>query len=302
MSGRSRALITGALLASAARSAAADSSASGISWAAWSVSTTEGLWRGRSHEGEPLTYLFDGDPATCWVFSGKSPDPSYGVPHALDLVPAAGELPPVDALRVMNGDNASEESYRRRSRVVRLGVWSGGRQVADVRLPERPGWHVVPLPAYSGPELHLELLEISRGREDVVCLAGLELLREGAPVGWELPVLVIGCDGGEAVSDTSYLMTRDGEQLAADDAGFFGRGAVWSGDGRLVASVTRGATQDEAWIADAREGRIVTRKRLAPLPPEVPYEMAWRGTTLTVRPDPTEAEPGQGEAATLVAP
>lgn len=301
MTPRTRIAVAAALLAGHPTDAAADSSASCISWAAWSVTTTEGLWRGRSHQGDPLTFLLDGDPSTCWVFAGASPDPSYGTPHALDIGPAGDELP-VDGLRIMNGDNRSEEHYRRRSRVVRLGVWSGGQQVADVALPQELGWHAVALPAGTAADLHLELLEIRQGKDAAICLAGLELLREGAPVPWDLPRCVIASDGGEAVSDTSYLMTRDGARLAADDAGFFGGGAAWSADGRHVASVARGTEKDEAWIADAREGSIVRRQSLAPLPPEVPYLVQWKGTSVTVRPDPSEAAPGQGESVTLELP
>jgi hypothetical protein len=301
---RRRAWLLAALAAvAAAPDGRADGSASGISWPGWSVTTTEGLWRGRKHTRYPLTSLFDGDAATPWVFSGTTPDASYEVPHALDLE-RTGEPVVVDGLRIMNGHNRSAELYRTNDRVMRLGVWIDGKKAADARLPDRPGWHAVALPRGAHRSIHLELLEIRKGSVDDVCLGGLELLDGGEPLPMGLPALVIGHDGGEAVSDTAYLMDRRGTRLAADDAGFFGGGAAWDAAARHVASVARGAGTDELWVADAWSGRIVATLKLRPLPAEVPYAIAWHGATVRVRPDPAEAEPGQGEAAelTLAAP
>jgi hypothetical protein len=288
-----RAVATALLLATAA-AASADDSASGISWGGVRVASTEGLWRGRKHDAYPLTHLFDGDPATCWAFAGTTPDTSYGVPHALDIhlqVPRRA-----DGVRIMNGHNGTDSLYRENHRVTRIAIWSGGEPVADASLPERTGWHVVPFPEHDVANLHVELAAIAKGPRGDLCLAGLELVHRGRSVDLGMPLLVIGTDGGEAVSDTSYLMTRQGRRLARDEAGFFGGGAAWDAAGRHVAAVERGESRDRIWIADARDGRIVAEREVPAPPPEVPYALSWEGRRLRAGPDPSE---GDGPAVTL---
>lgn len=258
--------------------ARADDSPTHVRWKGWTVTSSEGLWRGRKHRGYPLTYLFDDDPSTAWVFSGRQPDRDLGNPYYLTL--RADAPVQVDEIRIMNGYNKSRATFVRNNRVVEMRVLGAGDAPGTVALPDEMGWHAVRLPGAATGQLILEFTQFKQGAEDDLCLSGLALFFHGRKLDLRMPQVVIQSDGGEAESNTSYLMTRAGRRLAGDEAGpYESGGAAWSADGKRVASLER----QEAlrfWVADATTGKILLKRPVPHLTGNDEYEIEWSGPRL----------------------
>jgi len=270
-------LLWGSLLPVPAR---ADNSPTLVRWKGWTVLSSEALWRGRKHREYPLTYLFDGDPKTAWVFSGTRPDADGEGRFTLTLNPEAGVL--IDELRIMNGYNKSRELFYRNSRVTEIKIRRFRRTEIDepkaVSLPDELGWHSIPLGPARVTNLDLNFTRVQKGPVDDLCISELALYYQGRKVDMGMPAVVIQSEGGEAESDTSYLMARDGRRIIGDEAGLFKcGGAVWSPDGRRVSSLVRDKGSASLWIADAQTGRLVLRQPVPRLTQDDEYELKWRG-------------------------
>ncbi|HVF85520.1 MAG TPA: hypothetical protein VM821_06040, partial [Abditibacteriaceae bacterium] len=87
------------------------SSPSSVWWPAWTISSSEELSGGIEYSKNeytpsfPLSFLFDNDPRTAWVYSAKSKEFSdpFDSRYGIELKPTKPIV--IDGLRLMNGQN-----------------------------------------------------------------------------------------------------------------------------------------------------------------------------------------------------
>jgi hypothetical protein len=176
-------------LAFASQAVHADRVCAGISWPGCSVDTNEEHWSDEVGLRYPVTYLVDDDPRTAWVFQGRIPeaqDPGRGyLPHPPFTVCVRFDEPQlVDGIRIMNGYNKDAATFLRNNRVTEIEVRFGGyvqwarsdTPVKRFSLPDRMGWHEIRFGGTSVRSLVICLVGFEKGRDNDVCLSGLEVL------------------------------------------------------------------------------------------------------------------------------
>jgi hypothetical protein len=246
-----------------------------IQWADWTIESGEGSTENHIHRGFPLTYLVDDDPSTAWVFSDKL-DPIYR-PVDYHHITIWFEKPRfVDELRIMNGYNKSEELFRRNDRVVEMTVAndrSGNAIVRRVTLTDRMGWHSVRLPRREYDCLTVVFTELVRGRDDDLCISGIELRDGGVKLPWHLPAYVLYDPGGHCScgGDDWSIMSRTGKVRGAfgdashSPSGRYAAGVIWGRDDRA-----------EMRVGDLETGETVYRWRGLPLGGDWEWEVEWK--------------------------
>ncbi len=174
-----------------------DGTATLISWPGWTCSSTEDLSLGRKHTSFPLTYLFDNDPATAWVFSGTGKHAETGrTGFAIDLSRDEGERAViVDGIWIMNGYNKSRELFARNNRITELQVYVNWKLVKTVALADSMGWHKISIPQQPVKDMALRFTKFARGRDDDVCVSEIALYDRGKKVGLKMPKAVEFTEG-----------------------------------------------------------------------------------------------------------
>lgn len=254
------------------RLAVAGSSA--IWWPGWSVSSSEDLSEKPKYSSYPLSLMFDGDPATAWVYSSTLDDrdkAQWPTRYGVELEPRRPIV--VDGLRMMNGQNQNPARFRRNNRVVQIRVTlTTGRKksLKTFGLSDRMGWHSVSWPRVAVNGVKIELTGLHQGRDNDVCISELQLLSHGRNIKMGMPRAVMFYDGLEGCG-AALLISRAGKVLdgIATEVGYKDK---WNSNGRFVSGFAFGSAP-HLWIADAWQGRII---RSIPQPgsnPEPDY--AW---------------------------
>lgn len=286
---KKQALLVFVLVAAAA---VADYAPTGIHWKGWLIESSEDLSDGKRHTSYPLTFLFDGDPRTAWVFSGipqkrEASEVEFAREYwhgnyAISLEP---ETPiRIDALCIMNGYNKSAHAFTTNDRVAAFEIWTGGRYdgarlVKRVALTDKMGWHRVKVPATRFGTLALVFTKRYAGKVHDLCISGLKLESKGKTVDMHMPNLVMASDGSECgCGSNASVMTRSGKKLDCDEQDEGAQG-VFSPDGVHVAGIScewNSSTSSNAhlWVYNVRTGkRVVWRKA----PKSDDYEVVWSG-------------------------
>lgn len=290
------------LAAAAASRAGADSSPTALVWPDATVASSEGRAQGYRQTKFSLANLVDNDARTTWVFRGGGKtwrDEGWSAPRAVSLAPARPVL--ADGLWLMNGDNRRPDLFLRNDRITRVRLILtparsrslGERTVKETTLADAMGWHKIALPRQAWRKIEIVFVAVKNGTgpSAELCASEITLARSGKPLSvLRPPALAVFQFGGEAESlDSVLLQTRTGAVLARDEAELFGGGAVWSQNGRFVASVERRkAGGDVLWIGDARRGRVVRRVALPQQTKNADYYvLRWQGErTVAVATEP----------------
>jgi hypothetical protein len=229
-----------------------------IKWNGWVIKSSED---GNIHEGQnryPLTYLFDGDPTTAWVFRGPRESETRHFEWKSRYGIALNPSKPVqiDGIRIMNGYNKSQELFLKNNRFLRMSIRLDGKLVKTVSLSDKMGWHTVSLPKQKVSEIELYFTQIRRGKIDDVCVSGLELLGRGKPLPMNMPNAVLYSLGSSCGcgSNPSFITLR-GKRLA-EDFMTEGEGVEWSPNKRYVASIDRYKGKDSVWIGDFERAKV----------------------------------------------
>jgi len=232
--------------------------AASIAWPEWTVYSSENFQDHHVPHTYPLTYLFDSDPTTAWVFRGSekpwdSPDHLLGGGHyVVRLSPKRPVI--IDRLRLMNGYNKDVATFARNNRVTHVRITllaNGQRFVKEVDLTDRAGWHTVRLPRRAITGILVEMTAFVPGPDNNICLSELALFDGMHRIDMHVPRAVVYSDGeGEQFLPEDIVMTRKGDTIATtlEDS------AVWSPSGRYIAGV---ATSGVAWIVDSRDGHLL---------------------------------------------
>lgn len=249
--------------------AAASASPSSVWWPAWTISSSEELSGGIEYSKNgytpsfPLSFLFDNDPQTAWVYSAKSREfySPFHNRYAIQLKPAKPIS--IDGLRLMNGQNANRARFLSNKRVTKIRVTMEVGKAKIVRtfaLPDTMGFHNVSLPRRQITSLMIEFIGLKNGNGDNdLCVSELQLTSRGQKINMQMPRAVMFFDGTEGDSGALFLL-RGSEMLdgIARDAG---GGDEWSRNGRYVSGVAVGEVNrpDYLWVADTWKGKIVRR-------------------------------------------
>ena len=270
---------------------AADHAPTGVWWNGWRIESSEEAFLGRRHGSYPLTYMFDGKPATAWVYSGRQAEWSAqwkGLVRRQWHGDCAVSLEPdkpiaLEGIRIMNGYNKSKAVFAQNDRVAEVEIWSGSkgsdRLVKRVNLADKMGWHAVSLPARKYARLTLVFTKRFVGKEHDLCISELELWAAGRKVDLHVPKLVMSTDGGESgdASDV-WVTTLDGRKLACDDLDD-DMAPGYSPDGTCVAGISfadeHGQGVDRLWVFNVRTGKRLVWRR-APADAE---ELSWSGNS-----------------------
>lgn len=250
-----------------------------IWWPGWSVSSSEDLSEKPKYSSYPLSLMFDGDPATAWVYSSTLNDrdkTEWPARYGFELEPKRPIV--VDGLRIMNGQNQNRTRFLRNNRVVQIRVtrMTGRKKsVKTFALPDRMGWHAVSWPRATVDSIKVELTGLHQGRDTDVCISELQLLNHGRSINLGMPRAVMFYDGLEGCA-ASYLISRSGKVLdgIATDVGYEDK---WNSSGQFVTGFSYG-TAPHIWVADTWQGRII---RSIPQPgsnPEPDYAWLNRNT------------------------
>ena len=238
-------------------------------WPAWTISSSEELSGGIEYSKNeytpsfPLSYLFDNNTKTAWVYSAKSKEfylpffTRYGV-HLKPTKPVT-----IDGLRIMNGQNASRARFLSNKRVTKIRVtMEVGKQkiVRHFNLSDTMGFHNLTLPRRKINSLTIEFVGLKNGKGDNdLCISELHLTNRGQKIELQMPRAVMFYDGMEGDSGAMFLL-RGSEILdaIAIDAGHTDE---WSHNGRYVSGVAAGQNKnpDYLWIADAQKGKVIRR-------------------------------------------
>ena len=253
----------------------ADAMPSRIWWPVWTISSSEELSGGIEYSKNeytpsfPLSYLFDNDAKTAWVYSAKSREffspfrSRYGV-HLKPTKPVT-----IDGLRIMNGQNASRARFLSNKRVTKIRVMMEvGKQkiVRHFNLSETMGFHNLTLPRRKINSLMVEFVGLKNGKGDNdLCISELQLTNRGQKFDMQMPRAVMFYDGMEGDSGAMYLLRGNVmlDAIGLDD----GSSDEWSADGRYVAGASLGGgdkSQAYLWIADTWHGKIVRKIYNAP--------------------------------------
>jgi hypothetical protein len=272
--------------------AAADYQPTTIQWPGWEVSSSEDLFMGTRHTSYPLMHLFDGRPETAWVPSGKGTSEVYGRQVLITIRPAKPIF--VDAVRLMNGYNKSEDLFQKNDRAATVTVIvNGGRAVGyrgvaipatafakTARLKDAMGWHRIALDRRPMSDLTIEVIAVHPGKTHDLCLSEIELWDGDRKIDMALPGVVVYTAGDECGCGTTYaLVRRDGTRVATESANLdngdrMGESAAWSPSHRYVAGIEDAARGYALWVADARAGRLLFRDKLGGTPSG---NLAWTG-------------------------
>ncbi|RYX80436.1 hypothetical protein EON83_28620 [bacterium] len=245
---------------------------SSIWWPAWKIESSEELsapsgtgvkyrqkWDAPRY---PLTYLFDGDIKTAWVYSALSSEfdsTIWKTRYGFRLTPTK----PVtfDAIRIVNGQNISPARFKanHRANYVKITVSNGKIQRIHLRqLADTQGWQTLKIPNFTAKTITLEFPQIkqSSAKGADFCLSELELRSLGRKIDWKMPKLVMYYNGLEGDADPPLLVRRDGFPVdgIALDSGYSDR---WSPSGRYVSGVA--GANDRLWIYDAIKGTKISR-------------------------------------------
>ena len=248
---------------------AASASPSSVWWPGWNISSSEELSGGIEYSKNtwtpqfPLSYLFDGDTKTAWVYSAKTKEfqSPFRSRYGIELKPKRAIA--IDGLRLMNGQNASRARFFGNKRVVKIRVtMEAGKQkiVRTFSLSDKMGFHNVKLPRHRINSLMIEFTGLKNGnRDNGLCVSELQLINRGQKIDIKMPHAVMFYDGTEGCG-ASYLLrgNRMLDGIGLDD----GSSDEWNAGGRYVAGAN-GAGGDEnkayVWIADVWRGKVVRR-------------------------------------------
>ncbi len=262
---------------------------SSVWWPGWRIESSEELSQGmkysRSREtpSYPLPLMFDGDPATAWVYSASSQEwdkTTFNSRYGVLLRPERPVI--VDGLRITNGQNQSLARFLRNDRATQIRVTmetASTKVVRTFNFTDRMGRQNVSLPRHTVKSLKIEFTKIRRGTgpHNDFCISELALFGGGRKINMAMPRAVMFYDGLEGCG-AAYLILRDGQMLdgvGTDDV----YSAKWSANGRYVCGFNAGGGDDKRmhlWIGDVWRSRIVREIYR----PDLDYE--WRGNTLFV--------------------
>lgn len=272
-----------------------------ISWSGWTIQSSERLWTGRMHSSYPMTYLFDDNPRTAWVWSGqqeKRPtheDKFWRSRYALLLRPS--KPVEIDQVRIMNGYNRRADLFHRNNRVVELTVSRDGgmgstwgcdsRLLKKANLKDSMGWHSVSLPRRRVESLMLSFTGIRRGRDNDVCISGIELWNRGRKIDMKMPAAV-HYDSGSIddgfIGKAPYGYAVEGlvdwrRNVAIADNNYLEDGLRWSPSGRFVCGVHENPKTGalDLWIADAQRAKVLRHLQVLDHPVAEFRDVRWLG-------------------------
>jgi hypothetical protein len=258
------------------------------------VNSSEDLFTDRTYRQYPLTHLFDGDPATAWVYSAPSKRPEgYDAPldrYALEVVPE--KIRTFDGLRIMNGYNRTDATFLGNRRVTKITIydpydWEKKRPIKTVTLSDRAGWHTIRLPRRNYESgLRIVFKDFAGAKGLDVAISELQLLDRGRPIRMNLPNAVLATEGSSCGCGTVWsAMNRRGEILANSDWSE-GDSSSLDSRGRYAAGIERkGKRTARVWVVDLRSARVVRTRRLHT---DDELETKWQGRRLRVEGFPKE--------------
>jgi hypothetical protein len=193
--------VLGAAIALTPIIVAADTIPQQVTWPGWTIFSSDDLGFSGKHR-YPVTYIFDGDPSTAWVFKAKfkhvkNEEGSPPAPTQHSLMIELEKPTVLDGLRIMNGYNKSEDLYFANDRVVAMEIWSADKRIKTVKLADRMGWHDVSLPHAKYSQIKLVFTGIVKGEMDDICISELRLTRKDLELPVHLTAAVIYATGSE---------------------------------------------------------------------------------------------------------
>lgn len=241
----------------------------------WTISTSENLYT-KGPSSYPIQNMLDGDPATAWVYRGRDyPKPvtyngqrfdgSYYIGFERELPWLHGEDDEffVDELRIMNGYNKSPQHFLQNSRAVEIELfdgrpWGQEKPLRTVKLSDEMGMKSVRVPARKYHALYVRVSGIARGPIDDLCISEIQIRAAGKPLIKLGPTFAESLGSECGCGTVVTLRTRSGKHV--------GKTNVESGEpgfdptGRTYAGIDRNVL----WTADARTGRILSRRAAKP--------------------------------------
>lgn len=228
-----------------------------ILWSGWNCASTEDVFLGRKHTSFPLTYLFDGKPATTWVFSGTgkhglSGREGYGLHLSFD----EDRMKPVmvDSIWIMNGYNKSRELFLRNNRITEMKLYVNQRLLRKVSLTDKMGWHRISIPRQWVGEMYMQFTRLAKGRDNDVCVSELALYDRGKKIDLKMPQAVMYTEGDVHYGQVWRVISRSGKRIAKDDSKW---GPDWSPSGKRIAGCSYVKGIWHLWVVDATAGRVI---------------------------------------------
>ncbi len=258
---------------------------SSVWWPQWKVHSSEELHSDKKYSSYPSPLMLDGDTKTAWVYSAKSKQYDKNVfASRYGFVFTPSTPIPLNALRIMNGQNLSRARFLANHRFLKIRVTlnlsDGKKVITSAKLTDAMGWHLVKLPRHKVESLKVELLDFKRGnsKDSDVCISELELRDNSKKLEWHLPRAVMFWDGLEGCG-ASLLISRYGKSLTgiATDIGYKDK---WSSSGQYVAGYAGG--DNYVWIADVWKGEVLRRVKYPPnanAADHVDVDYRWRNAT-----------------------
>lgn len=251
-----------------------DGTGTQISWPGWTLTSTEELFLGHKHTSFPLTYLFDNNPATTWVFSGtgKHAEDHEGG-YALTLSrddEKKGVM--MDSVWIMNGYNRSPELFLRNNRILQLKLYINQRYIKPVALSDSMGWHRISFPRQRVTELKLRFTKFDKGRDNDVCVSEIACYDQGDKVDLKMPKAVLFTKGdGDCGCGQEYgIIDVKGKWLGSYDMQTFDD--PWSPSGRYIAGL-----DDYVSIIDTSTGKVVVNAPISLGKSSYVDEVDWDG-------------------------
>lgn len=193
-----------------------------VQWPGWQIETNEYTQSTRY----PLSQMFDGNPATAWVYHkawrdlppgmcwGESDNPEENFNHGIGTkiilstdVCNDGETFTADGIGIINGYAKNQAIYRRNNRITRIYVTCEGENQPWEKLcglKESMQLQRISFPRQELLTITLEIDDVDVGADDDLCISELVFYNHGKFVPWRATTTVLynyyyGCSGDPVI-------------------------------------------------------------------------------------------------------
>ncbi len=204
----------------------------GVQWPGWQILMDNEYCQSTKY---PLVQMFDGNPATAWVYykawrdlppgvlwgECNNPDErfNHGIGATIDIRNDEGKTFSADGIGIINGYAKTPDIYWGNNRITSIHVHCEGHEQnwdKSFALEERIQLQRLNFPHQKLLSLCLKVENVAVGPDDDLCISDIVLYNHGKPVPWKVPASVLYIESGDNWGDSlqcASLWKRNGQRM-----------------------------------------------------------------------------------------